>query len=79
MYTMHTHTRRGIGLLRLIIIVAVISALLIFFDITSLTEIRNLFSELAGGVLNVGKTIWYQIIMPLVNFVLGILSRIVSR
>lgn len=72
-------TKRGLSTVRVLLLICIIIALLIFFKATSLEEIKDLFITLGQGAVAVLKTIWDQFIMPVVNFFLVILSRLTSK
>jgi len=71
------YTNRGVSTLKLILLLCVVIAVLIFFNATSLDEIKQLFTTLGNGAVTVLKDLWYQIIMPIVNFMLAVLGRVV--
>lgn len=72
-------TKRGVSLIRMLLIICIIIAVLIFFNAMSLDEIKKLFLDLGQGVVSLLKVLWGQIIMPVVNFFLVILGRVVHR
>ena len=72
-------TKRGVGLVRLIIILAIIIAVLVFFNATSVEEIKQLFIALGVGIVVLLKVVWYQLVMPIVNFFLSVLGRVINR
>lgn len=72
-------TNRGASVVKLLIIICLIIALLVFFNTTSLDEIKNLFVSLGQGIVGALKVLWDQIIMPVVNFFLTILGRVVHK
>jgi len=70
---------RGASLIRLLILVCIVIALLIFFNATSIKEITGLLKGLLNGLITVLKDVWYQLIMPIVDFFLSVLSRIIHK
>ncbi len=75
----NSNKKRGVSLVRLVLIIAIIIALLIFFNATSLVEIKNLFVTLGQGIVALLKVVWYQLIMPVVSFFLTVLGRVIHR
>ncbi|MFA6006841.1 MAG: hypothetical protein WC764_03925 [Candidatus Paceibacterota bacterium] len=73
------YTKRGVSTLGIIVIICAVIALLVFFKTTTFDEVKQLGIDVGQGAVAVLKAIWYQVIMPIVNFLLTIFSRVVHK